>query len=50
MKKWEYKSFNRQIGNNELNELGLKGWELVSHTAVLDHVFGQYYVFKRELL
>lgn len=48
MNKYEYKSFNSKLSNERLNELGLEGWELVTHTAVMDsNAFGQYYVFKR---
>lgn len=50
MKRFEYKSFNRRIEEDELNELGIQGWELVSHTAAANLTqFGQYYVFKRQL-
>jgi len=46
MKKWEYKHYNCRLIEEELNDLGDDGWELVSHTAVA--AMGQYYVFKRE--
>ena len=45
MKKWEYKHYNCRLIEEELNDLGDDGWELVSHTAA---AMGQYYVFKRE--
>lgn len=50
MNKYEYKSFNCRLTNDQLNELGAEGWELISHTAVVANSFGQYYVFKRILI
>jgi len=51
MKKWEYFTYDQQIDNNQMNTLGSKGWELVSHSAVTDgHKVVQYYVFKREII
>jgi len=50
MKTFEYLTFNRKVEDGDLNRLGLLGWELVSHTAVVhDDKLRQYYVFKREL-
>lgn len=65
MDKWEYKTFSRKVEDYELDSLGGKGWELVSHTVtalsgklLLNTVGGQgsfsldlsqYYVFKRKL-
>jgi hypothetical protein len=51
MKKFEYKSYNTTLYDNELNKLGAKGWELVSHTAIADRgKMAQYYVFKKEII
>jgi hypothetical protein len=50
-KKFEYLTFQTSLSDRRLNELGGCGWELVSHTAVVGLVgFGQYYIFKREIL
>jgi len=47
--KFEYISFNTKLTDDQLNRLGENGWELVSHTAVVNgRNFGQYYVFKRQ--
>ena len=49
MKKYEYKTFQRELYDSELNKLGDEGWQLISHTAVVNESsFGQYYVFMRE--
>lgn len=50
MKKFEYISFQEALSDSDLNRLGLEGWELVTHTAVVASEFGQYYIFKRETL
>jgi hypothetical protein len=51
MKKIEYKSFNTKLTDNNLNELGSKGWDLVSHSVLYYRAeLTQYYVFKRELI
>ena len=47
--KWEYKSITRNAESidhidDDLNELGEKGWELVTVSA------GGYLIFKREIL
>ncbi len=50
MKKWEYIAINSQLSEERLNELGSKGWELVTHTAIINPLKGsgsQYYIFKR---
>lgn len=50
MKKFEYKTFQTRLTDEDLNDLGSSGWELVAHTALTTgDKFGQYYVFKREL-
>lgn len=51
MRRFEYKSFNYKLSEFELNRFGNEGWELVSHTAVInkDDELIQYYVFKRQL-
>lgn len=50
MKIFKYKSFNRNLDELDLNLLGSKGWELVSHTALIDNGrMNNYYVFKREI-
>lgn len=47
MKKWEYNEILKtdRISNQDLNDYGNNGWELVSYNHVLnsDHV----YIFKR---
>jgi hypothetical protein len=51
MRKFEYKLFNGQVDNDELNELGSNGWQLISHSvAIADNICRQYYVFMREIL
>lgn len=53
IKKFEYKTFKEGLSDEELKELGLNGWELVSHSVVLYQPvnrLAQYYVFKRELI
>jgi len=51
MRKFEYKSFNGQVDNDELNELGSNGWQLISHSvAVAYNSHMQYYVFMREIV
>jgi aspartate-semialdehyde dehydrogenase len=52
--KWEYKTFNERLTDEELNKLGQDNWELVSHSCVsVPSLFGhdivQYYVFKRKI-
>jgi len=50
MKKFEYFTFDFPLDIPDLNRLGAKGWELVSHTAVAGPGGAcQYYVFKRQL-
>ena len=50
MKKWKYKASKIGLSENALNELGSLGWELVSHTAVVDGTRAiQYYIFKQEI-
>lgn len=52
MKKYKYKTFKDVLSDQQLNELGERGWELVFHTALYvpnnrrNPV--QYYVFKKE--
>ncbi len=53
MKKFEYKTFQKKLSVNELNDLGEHGWELVTHSvahssSLIGSTFAQYYVFKRE--
>lgn len=48
MKKFEYKKIDRDLLENELNELGNKGWKLITR-AIIVGVGVQYtYVFIRE--
>ena len=35
MKKYEYLTFGEGVTDHELTKLGLQGWLLVAHTAVL---------------
>ena len=49
MKTFEYLTFQQALTDDDLNALGCKGWELVTHTAVAVDRIGQYYIFKREL-
>ena len=58
MRKWEYKSIEKGLGEYGLNDLGKEGWELVSHswvmavsTGYVDNslISNQEYIFKREL-
>lgn len=49
IKKFEYCHYDCKLSKSDLNEIGSKGWELVSHTALAAYnAFSQYYVFKRE--
>jgi hypothetical protein len=49
MKRFEYKHVNERLTERELNDLGEKGWELVTHTGFAwENRLCQYYVFKRE--
>lgn len=49
MKKFQYKTFNDQLSEDELNKLGNEGWELVTHSVVNFIITIQYYVFKKEI-
>jgi len=50
MKKFEYYAHNGMLDQTELNDLGIEGWELVSHTGVAGYSeIQQYYVFKRRI-
>lgn len=52
MKKWEYKP-QKNISTEEMNELGLQGWELVSTNVVLhpnnSNDVNVYYFYKKEI-
>ena len=55
MKKYLYTSHNGILDDHELNAYGSKGWELISHSALVTAgMFGgsnelrQYYIFKKE--
>lgn len=51
MKKFEYKTVQAAMNDSQLNTFGQSGWELISHTAAATNwQFGQYYVFKKEIL
>ena len=59
MKKFEYKKITGNLEEEDLNELGLEGWELVSHTTtqytkygekIKDCNYGHIYFFKREII
>lgn len=45
---WEYRSFNGALTDEKLNELGQQGWELCTHTVVVQYAnINQRYIFKR---
>ena len=49
MRKFEYKTFNNRLDEEDLNKLGDDGWELIIHTVAIGaYSAAQYYVFKRE--
>ena len=49
MRKFEYKTFNNRLDEEDLNKLGDNGWELIIHTVAIGaYSAAQYYVFKRE--
>ena len=49
MRKFEYKTFNNRLDEEDLNKLGDNGWELIIHTVAICATYAtQYYVFKRE--
>ena len=48
MQKWEYKVTDI-LSENELNEIGLQGWELVAIFAVSSYGASSSLVFKRPI-
>lgn len=51
MKKFEYIIITREnrIDNSELNSLGAQGWELISYFYNSELIWGNGYIFKREI-
>lgn len=45
--RWEYKTIEEKMSNEQLNELGSEGWELVA--VVSPGHFVLHYMFKRTL-
>lgn len=53
MKKFEYTTYNTELSVNQLNDLGLSRWELVSYTVIFYSPCQKVkhnYIFKREKL
>ena len=51
-RRWEYKIMDQSSlkGENDINALGRRGWELVAISTMPNPAFGSRFVFKRPLL